>query len=105
MKLLVVLLGCYGDELLGGLGDVVRALDDLLGDQLHVLPRGPAAVGGPRLATLALQTVGAGGQQAQRTPHSLRARLLHSGESSNRRSRLQAITFFIFCIVCTIMIY
>lgn len=57
----VVLLGCYGDELLGRLGDVVRALDDLLGDQLHVLPWGPPAVRGPRLATLPLQAVGAGG--------------------------------------------
>ena len=78
--LLDVLLGGDGDKLLGCLGDVVRTLDDLLRDQLHVLPRGAApAFGGARLATLPLQTAGAGGQQAQRAPHDLRAGLLGGG--------------------------
>lgn len=86
----VILLGCYGDELLGCLGDVVRALDDLLGDQLHVLPRRPPTIRGPCLATLPLQAVGTGGQQAQGAPHHLRAWLLHSGERS-KRSRVQVL--------------
>ncbi|KAK0138108.1 Trichoplein keratin filament-binding protein [Merluccius polli] len=83
----VVLLGCDGDELLGSLGDVIRTLDDLLGDQLHVLPQGPPAVGGPGLATLPLQTVGAGGQQAQWTPHRLRAWLLNSRKDTKTNRR------------------
>lgn len=46
----VVLFGGDGDQLLGRLGDVVRALDDLLRDQLDV--RGRAGV--PREGLLAL---------------------------------------------------
>lgn len=40
----VVLFGGDGDQLFGGLGDVVRTLDDLLRDQLNV--RGRAWVPG-----------------------------------------------------------
>lgn len=34
--LVVVLFRCHSDELLGGFGDVIGALDDLLRDQLDV---------------------------------------------------------------------
>lgn len=70
----VVLFGCDGDQLLGRLGDVVGALDDLLCHQLHV-GRG-AGLGGQRLPALRLQPVGAGGQQPQGSPHQLRFGLL-----------------------------
>lgn len=46
----VVLFGGDGDQLLGGLGDVIRALDDLLCDQLDV--RGRAGVPGEGLLAL-----------------------------------------------------
>lgn len=46
----VVLFGGDGDQLLGRLGDVVRALDDLLRDQLDV--RGRAGVPREGLLTL-----------------------------------------------------
>jgi len=64
-----VLLCGDGDELLGGLGDVISTLDNLLGDQLHV--RGRAALARQRLPALALKPGRAGGQQAQGASHSL----------------------------------
>lgn len=36
MLLVGILLGGDGNKLLGGLGNVISTLDDLLGDQLHV---------------------------------------------------------------------
>lgn len=51
----VVLFGGYGNKLLSGLGDVISALDDLLGDQLHV--HCDAAVQRRRFLTLVLQSV------------------------------------------------
>lgn len=60
-----ILLGGDRDELLGSFGDVIGALDDLLGDQLHVWPR--AALRRRRLPALALKPIGAGGQQPQRS--------------------------------------
>lgn len=69
-----VLFGCDGHELFGSLGDVVGALDDLLSHQLHIGTR--SALGRHRLPALALQPLGAGGQQTQGDSHHLRARLL-----------------------------
>ena len=59
----------YGDQLLGGLGDVVGALDHLLSQQLEV--HGSARLWGHRLPALALQPVGAGVEQPQRASHRL----------------------------------
>lgn len=56
----VVLFGGDGDQLFGGLGDVVRTLDDLLRDQLDV--RGRARVPGEGLLALRLEPVGTGCQ-------------------------------------------
>lgn len=72
--LVSILLSCDGDELLGGFGNVISTLDDLLGDKLHVRPRG--AVQRHRFPALVLKAGGAGGQQAQRAFHCLGARLL-----------------------------
>lgn len=36
--LVSILLCCDGNKLLGGFGDVISTLDDLLGDKLHVRP-------------------------------------------------------------------
>lgn len=74
----VVLFGCYGHELLGSLGDVIGALNDLLRHQLHVgLARSTLGCH-RRLAALALQPLGTGGQQTQGASHRLRSRLLES---------------------------
>lgn len=54
----VALFGGDGDELLGSLGDVVGALDELLRDQLGV---GGARIGWCCSLALALQSAGAGG--------------------------------------------
>lgn len=54
----VVFFGGYGNELLCGLGNVIGALDDLLGDQLLIYCR--AAFQKRRLLALALQSVRAG---------------------------------------------
>lgn len=54
----VVLFGGYGNKLLSSLGDVISALDDLLGDQLHVGWR--AALQKRCFLTLTLQPVCAG---------------------------------------------
>lgn len=62
-----VLLGGDRDQLLGSFGDVVSALDDLLGDQLHVGPR--AALRRRRFPALALEPIGARGQQTQGSSH------------------------------------
>lgn len=56
----VVLFGGDGDQLFGGLGDVVRTLDDLLRDQLDV--RGRARVTWEGLLALRLESVGTGCQ-------------------------------------------
>ena len=66
--LVAVLFGRHGDELLGRLGDVVGALDDLLRDQLQV-GRGGAVERG--LLALSVEPAGAGGQQAERPAHRL----------------------------------
>lgn len=76
-----VLFGCDGDQLLGSLGNVVGALDDLLGDQLDV-GRG-ARLGREGLRTLGMQAEGAGGQQPQRGAHQLRWRLLGKNGTLN----------------------
>lgn len=62
-----IFLGGDRDELLGSFGDVVGALDDLLGDQLHVRAR--AALRRRCLPALALKPTGAGGQQTQRSSY------------------------------------
>lgn len=62
-SLVGVLLCCDGNKLLGCLGDVIRTLDDLLGDQLHVQSR--AALRRDGLSTLVLETACTEGQQAQ----------------------------------------
>ena len=64
----VALFGCYGDELLGSLGYVIGALDDLLGEQLGIASMG---VRGRRPVTLPLETAGAGGEQTQGAMYSL----------------------------------
>lgn len=69
MLLVGILLCGDGDKLLGGLGNVISTLDDLLRDQLHVRSR--AALRRHRLSALALKPVRARGQQAQRASHSL----------------------------------
>lgn len=74
MLLVGILLCGDGHKLLGGLGNVISTLDDLLGDQLHVRRR--AALRRQRLPALALKPERTGGQQAQRASNSLRARLL-----------------------------
>lgn len=66
----VVLFGGDGDQLLGSLGDVVGALDDLLRDQLDV--RGQAGLPREGLLALGLESVGTGCQQAQGSPHRVR---------------------------------
>lgn len=54
----VVLFGGYGNKLLSSLGDVISALDDQLGDQLHVSCG--AALQRRRFLALTLQPVCAG---------------------------------------------
>lgn len=51
----VVLFGGYGNKLLRSLGDIISALDDLLGDQLHI--GCSAALQRRRFLTLTLQPV------------------------------------------------
>lgn len=58
----VVLLRRHCDQLLGGFGDVVGALDNLLRDQLDV---GWAGAVLRRLLALAVEPAGAGREQAQ----------------------------------------
>lgn len=53
-----------GNQLLGSLGDIVGALDDLLSEELVVHRGGPGLLRGS-LTTLHLQPGGAGGQQAE----------------------------------------
>lgn len=72
----VVFLRCHRDQLLGGFGDVVGALDDLLCDQLDV---GRAGAVFRRLLALAMETAGAGREQAQGPSHRLRGRPLRRG--------------------------
>lgn len=69
-----VLFGGDGDQLLGSLGDVIGALDDLLGDQLCVGHRPP--LWHHCCLAFALQPEGARGEQAQGASHRLRARPL-----------------------------
>ena len=78
-----VLFGRHGDELLGRLGDVVGALDDLLSDQLQV-GRGGAVERG--LLALSVEPAGAGGQQAERPAHRLRPRRLPGGRGVERNT-------------------
>lgn len=66
-----------GDQLLGGLGYVVGALDDLLREELVVHRRRPG-LRRHRLATLHLQPRGAGGQQAQGAVDRVQGRPLHT---------------------------
>lgn len=53
-----------GDQLLGSLGDVVGALDDLLGEEL-VVHCGGSGLRGRCLTALHLQPRGTGSQQAE----------------------------------------
>lgn len=61
---LFFLAGSDGDQLLGSFGDVVGALDDLLGEQLVVHCAG-RRVGGRRFTTLYLQAGRTGPQELQ----------------------------------------
>lgn len=61
---LFFLAGSDGDQLLGSFGDVVGALDDLLGEQLVVHCAG-RRVGGRRFTTLYLKAGRAGRQELQ----------------------------------------
>ncbi len=61
---LFFLTGGDGDQLLGGFGDVVGALDDLLGEELEVHRTG-RRVGGRRFTTLHLQAGRTGRQELQ----------------------------------------
>lgn len=74
---LFFLAGGDGDQLLGGLGDVVGALDDLLGEQLVVHGGGPG-LRGHRLTTLHLQPGSAGGQEAERAVDGVQSRPLQT---------------------------
>lgn len=69
----VILLRRHCDQLLGGFGDVVGALDDLLCDQLDV---GRAGAVIRRLLALTMEPAGAGREQAQGPSHCLRGRPL-----------------------------
>lgn len=75
-SLVGVLLCCDGNKLLGGLGNVISTLDDLLGDQLHVRSRAAAALRRDGLPALVLETRCTEGQQAQSVSDRLGARLL-----------------------------
>lgn len=79
--LVAVLFGGHGDELLGGFGNVVGALDDLLRDQLDV-----GGGGWARPAALAVQPAGAGGEQRQGAANRLRGRPL-PGKDNEMRER------------------
>ncbi len=61
---LFFLAGGDGDQLFGGFGDVVGALDDLLGEEL-VVHRTDRRVGGRRFTTLHLQAGRTGPQELQ----------------------------------------
>lgn len=74
----VVLLRRHCDQLLGGFGYVVGALDDLLRDQLDVRRAGAVLLG--RLLALAVEPAGTGREQAQGAAHRLRGRPLPGEE-------------------------
>lgn len=78
----VVLLRRHCDQLLGGFGDVVGALDDLLCDQLDV---GRAGAVLHRLLALTMEPAGTGREQEQGPSHGLWGRpLLVRGGRKNK---------------------
>lgn len=83
---LFFLAGGDGDQLLGGLGDVVGALDDLLGEQLVVHGGGPG-LRGHRLTTLHLQPGSAGGQEAERAVDGVQSRPLQTDGAHRDRGQ------------------
>lgn len=87
---LLLLASGDGDQLLGGLGDVVGTLDDLLGQELVV--HGGAGLGGHGLAALALQAVGAGVEQPQGAPHRLQGWFLGQSTGPVSEPMLRGLT-------------
>lgn len=71
--LVAVFFGCHSDKLLGGFGNVICALDDLLSDQLDVRRAGVVLRG---LLALSVEPAGARSEQTQRPSHGLRGRPL-----------------------------
>lgn len=70
-----------GDQLLGSLGDVVSALDDLLSEEL-VVHRGAPGLRGRRLTALHLQPRGTGSQQAEGAVDCIQRRALRRNEGN-----------------------
>lgn len=87
---LLLLTSGDGDQLLGGLGNVVGTLDDLLGQELVV--HGGAGLGGHSLAALALQPVGAGVEQPQGAPHGLQGWFLWQSTGPASDPMLEGLT-------------
>lgn len=73
-----------GDQLLGSLGNVVGALDDLLSEELVVHCRGPWLRWGC-LTALHLQPGGTGGQQAQGAVDCIQCWPLQTKEGDERQ--------------------